>query len=92
VRALEPRGFLGKGFAESRRCSSPYLLGVFVITVCSRCKKTIAESSEKGSEKKVSHGICSQCLTILEGEIREGAKATDSPSATNATPLHAEDQ
>jgi hypothetical protein len=66
-------------------------LGVFLITVCSCCKQTIAESFEKGSDKKVSHGICSQCLAILESEIREGAKATDNPSESNAAPLHAED-
>jgi hypothetical protein len=64
---------------------------VGVITVCSRCKQTIAESYEKGSDKKVSHGICSRCLAILESEIREGVKATDDPSEPNAAPLHAED-
>ena len=68
-----------------------FIVGVSVITVCSRCKQTIAESFEKGSDKKVSHGICSRCLAILESEIREGAKAADNPPQSNAGPLHAED-
>jgi len=68
-----------------------FFWGIFVITVCSRCKQTIAESFEKGSEKKVSHGICSRCLAILEREIQETAKATDNPSESNNAPLRAED-
>jgi hypothetical protein len=62
-----------------------------VITVCSRCKQTIAESFEEGSEKKVSHGICSRCLAILEGEIQESAKATENPPESKTAPVHAED-
>ena len=62
-----------------------------MITVCSRCKQTIAESFQKGSENKVSHGICSQCLAILESELQETAKATDNPPESKAAPLHAED-
>jgi hypothetical protein len=62
-----------------------------VITVCSRCKKTISETSEQGSEKKVSHGICSRCLAILEGQILEGTKAVDGQPKTKTASLHAED-
>jgi len=62
-----------------------------VITVCSRCKHRISETFEKGSEKKISHGICARCLTILESEIRESAKATDDGLNPEDTPLHAEE-
>jgi hypothetical protein len=62
-----------------------------VITVCSRCKHRISETFEKGSEKKVSHGICARCLAILENEIREGAKASENGPKPEETPLHAED-
>jgi len=62
-----------------------------VITVCSRCKRRISETFEKGSEKKVSHGICTRCLAILEDEIREGAKAVENGLKPEETPLHAED-
>ena len=62
-----------------------------MITVCSRCKQTIAESFEKGSENKVSHGICSRCLAILESALQETTKATDNPPEPNAAPLHAEE-
>ena len=64
---------------------------VFVITVCSRCKRTISETFEEGSEKKVSHGICTRCLAVLEGEIREGAKAEDSPAEPDSAAVHAEE-
>ena len=62
-----------------------------MITVCSRCKKTISETAEQGSEKKVSHGICSRCLAILEGQILEGTKAVDSRPKAKTAPLHVED-
>ena len=62
-----------------------------MITVCSRCKQTIAESFEEGSDKKVSHGICSQCLAILESEIREVAKAEDNHTEPDSAPLHIEE-
>ena len=62
-----------------------------VITVCSRCKQTISESFDKGSEKKVSHGICTKCLTILESEIREGTKAANNGPKAESNPLVAED-
>jgi hypothetical protein len=62
-----------------------------VITVCSRCKHRISETFDKGSEKKVSHGICARCLAILEGEIQEGAKAAENGPKAQETPLHAED-
>jgi hypothetical protein len=65
--------------------------GGVVITVCSRCKQTIGETFDKGSEKKVSHGICARCLAILESEIRESAKAADNGSKSEEAPLHAED-
>ena len=74
--------------------SGPYaliVLGGVVITVCSRCKHTISETFDKGSEKKVSHGICARCLAILEGEIREGAKPTENGPKHGQTPLHADD-
>ena len=67
------------------------MFGGVVITVCSRCKHTISETFDKGSEKKVSHGICARCLAILESEIREGAKATENGPKPEETPLHAED-
>lgn len=62
-----------------------------MITVCSRCKHRISETFDKGSEKKVSHGICARCLAILESEIREGAKATGDGLNPEATSLHAEE-
>jgi hypothetical protein len=62
-----------------------------VITVCSRCKRTISETFEKGSEKKVSHGICTRCLAVLESEIREGTKAGDSHTEPDSTPLQIEE-
>lgn len=62
-----------------------------MITVCSRCKRTISETFEKGSEKKVSHGICTRCLAVLESEIREVSKATDKHGETKTAPLHAEE-
>lgn len=62
-----------------------------MITVCSRCKHRINETLDKGSEKKVSHGICARCLAILENEIRESAKATENGPKPEVTPLHAED-
>jgi|GEM_PF-3034553 len=62
-----------------------------VITVCSRCKHTISETFDKGSEKKVSHGICSRCLAILESEIRESAKATENGPKPEEAHLRAED-
>lgn len=64
---------------------------VCVITICSRCKRTISETFEKGSEKKVSHGICSRCLAVLESEIREGPRADDNHEAQKAAPLLAKD-
>jgi hypothetical protein len=63
-----------------------------VITVCSRCKHTISETFDKGSEKKVSHGICSACLAILESEIRESSKATENSPKPIEAPLLAEDR
>ena len=65
--------------------------GGVVITVCSRCKHTISETFDKGSEKKVSHGICARCLAILEGEIRESAKAAENGPKAEETSLHAEE-
>lgn len=62
-----------------------------MITVCSRCKHTISETFDKGSEKKVSHGICDRCLAILESEIRESAKVTESGPKPDETLLHAEE-
>ena len=62
-----------------------------VITVCSRCKHRISETFDKGSEKKVSHGICARCLAILEGEIRESAKATENGQKPEETSLHAKE-
>ena len=62
-----------------------------VITVCSRCKHTISETFDKGSEKKVSHGICARCLAILESEIRESAKTAENTQKPGETPLHAEE-
>lgn len=62
-----------------------------MITVCSRCKHRISETFDKGSEKKVSHGICARCLAILESEIREGAKATESGPKPEEPTLHAEE-
>jgi hypothetical protein len=67
------------------------MVGGAVITVCSRCKQKISETFERGSDKKVSHGICSRCLAILEGEIREGAKADENKAEPETAPLHAED-
>ena len=64
---------------------------VLVITICSRCKRTISETLEDGSEKKVSHGICTRCLAILESEIREVAKAEDNPTASDSATLHAKE-
>ncbi len=62
-----------------------------MITVCSRCKRTISETNGKDSENKVSHGICTSCLSILESEIRESAKATNNGAKSESNPLHAED-
>jgi hypothetical protein len=62
-----------------------------VITVCSRCKHRISETFDKGSEKKVSHGICARCLAILEREIRGGVKTTDDGLNPEETSLHAEE-
>ena len=62
-----------------------------VITVCSRCKQTISETVDKGSEKKVSHGICAKCLTILESEIRESGKVASKGPKSESDPLVAED-
>lgn len=62
-----------------------------MITVCSRCKDTISETFQEGSESKVSHGICSRCLAILEGEIREGEKAVSRSPEEKTEPLPAED-
>ena len=62
-----------------------------MITVCSRCKQTISETFEEGSETKVSHGICSRCLAILEEKIRDGAKAGSLSPEENTVPLPAED-
>ena len=62
-----------------------------MITVCSRCKRTISETFEKGSETKVSHGICTRCLAVLESEIREGSKAANNNAETKTAPLHAEE-
>ncbi len=62
-----------------------------MITICSRCKRTIAETFEKGTEKRVSHGICPACLAILENEIREGVRATDVGTNSDTAPLHPED-
>jgi hypothetical protein len=75
---------------QSAACALIALEGV-VITVCSRCKNRISETFDKGSEKKVSHGICARCLAILESEIREGAKATENGLKSKETSLHAED-
>ena len=62
-----------------------------VITVCSRCKHRISETFDKGSEKKVSHGICARCLAILESELREGAKAADDGLNPEEAHLRTED-
>ena len=62
-----------------------------MITVCSRCKHRISETFDKGSEKKVSHGICARCLAILESEIRESVKATDDGLNPEPTSLHVEE-
>ena len=62
-----------------------------VITVCSRCKQRISETFDKGSENKVSHGICARCLAILESEIRESAKVTESGLKPEETSLHAKE-
>jgi len=75
---------------QTAACALIILEGV-VITVCSRCKDTISETFDKGSEKKVSHGICARCLAILESEIRESAKATENGPKPEVTPLHTED-
>ncbi len=75
---------------QSAECALIALEGV-VITVCSRCKHRISETFDKGSEKKVSHGICARCLAILEREIRESVKATENGPKPEETPLHAEE-
>ncbi len=62
-----------------------------VITVCSRCKKTISKTFDEGSEKKVSHGICAECLSILETEIRESTKENENGPKSGSIPLLAED-
>jgi hypothetical protein len=62
-----------------------------VITVCSRCKHRISETFDKGSEKKISHGICARCLAILESELRESAKVTEKGPKAEETSLHAEE-
>ena len=82
--------FLGKGIAEPCVCPDFIPEGA-VITICSRCKQTISETFDKGSVKKVSHGICSGCLTILESDIRESAKATENGPKPAEAPLLVED-
>jgi hypothetical protein len=62
-----------------------------VITVCSRCKQKISETFEKGSENKVSHGICPRCLAILESEIRESAKVANNGPKPSQPSIHLED-
>ncbi len=62
-----------------------------MITVCSRCKRTISQTPVDGSEKKVSHGICTQCLVVLESEIRESSKAQDLRSGREEIPLRITD-
>lgn len=43
-----------------------------MITICSHCKRVISETlQKKDKEEKISHGICTQCLSVLEGKIRE---------------------
>ena len=79
-----------QGNCRALRCALIALEGV-VITVCSRCKHRISETFDKGSEKKVSHGICARCLAILESEIRESAKATENGPKPEETSLHAEE-
>jgi hypothetical protein len=81
---------LGKGIAECFAASDSPLEGV-VITVCSRCKRTISQTPGEGSEKKVSHGICAGCLVILENEIRESSKVSENGPKPETVPLHAED-
>lgn len=62
-----------------------------MITVCSRCKQTISETFEEGPETKVSHGICARCLAVLEGKIRDGAKAGSRSPEENTEPLPPDD-
>ncbi len=50
-----------------------------MITVCSRCKRVISETPPL--DKKVSHGICSQCLEFLEDQIRQNQKCLESVAA-----------
>jgi hypothetical protein len=82
--------FPGKGIADCFSAPDSPWEGV-VITVCSRCKRTISQTAGEGSEKKVSHGICTRCLAIMEGEIRESSKAVEDETKPDAFPLGAEE-
>ena len=43
-----------------------------VITVCAHCKRVISETAYR--DNKVSHGICSKCLALLEQEVQESPR------------------
>lgn len=47
-----------------------------MIRVCSHCRRIIGSRPDKpDEEEKISHGICPQCLVILEGKLRENASS-----------------
>jgi hypothetical protein len=46
-----------------------------VLTICSQCKRVISESPPL--DGKVSHGICQQCLEILERHIKHSKKPSE---------------
>ena len=43
-----------------------------MIRVCSQCKRVMtAQLDEEQKDDRISHGICAQCLAILEDKLRE---------------------
>jgi len=84
--------------SETMECQAfPFHIGphraTAVITICSHCKRVISKTMGGGrrpgvnGEEQISHGICSNCLIVLENKIREKPEYAFPPPPPDAMTL-----